>query len=52
MGYGSFAASSQGWVGVTTYVDCNDNLRVKSETLVAMSGITTGVNSLLYPTND
>ena len=52
MGYGSFAASEQGWVGVTTYVDCNSNLRVKSETLVAMSGIVTGANGLLYPTND
>ena len=25
-----------GWVGITTYVDCHGNLRVKSETLVAM----------------
>ena len=25
-----------GWVGVTTYIDCHDNLRVKTETLVAM----------------
>lgn len=40
----------QGWVGVTTYVDTHGNLRVKSEVLVAMSGITTGVDSILYPT--
>ena len=34
--------NSAGWVGVTTYMDCSGNLRVKSEILVAMSGITTG----------
>ena len=37
-----------GWVGVTTYVDGDGNFRVKSETLVAMSGITTG-NTPAYP---
>ena len=31
-----------GWVGVTTYIDTHGNYRVKTETLVAMSGITTG----------
>lgn len=31
-----------GWVGITTYVDNHGNLRTKTETLVAMSGITTG----------
>ena len=31
-----------GWVGVTTYVDNADQLRVKKEILVAMSGIATG----------
>ncbi len=31
-----------GWVGVTTYKDSEGNLRVRSEVLVAMSGITTG----------
>lgn len=41
----------QGWVGVTTYVDCHGNLRVKSEVLVAMSGIQTGSNGILYPTS-
>jgi len=39
-----------GWVGVTTYVDCHGQLRVKKETLVAMSGITTG-NSPIYDNN-
>jgi len=41
----------QGWVGVTTYIDMHGNLRVKSETLVAMSGITTGANGIAYPTD-
>jgi hypothetical protein len=40
----------QGWVGITTYVDCQGNFRVKSEVLVAMSGITTGSEGILYPT--
>jgi hypothetical protein len=31
-----------GWVGIHTYVDMHGNLRVKSETLVAMSEITSG----------
>ena len=31
-----------GWVGVTTYMDNDNNLRVKKEILVAMSGISTG----------
>lgn len=39
-----------GWVGVTTYVDCHGELRVKKETLVAMSGITTG-NAPIYDNN-
>ena len=39
----------EGWVGVTTYNDSEGNLRVKKETLVAMSGIQTGTT--IYPTN-
>ena len=31
-----------GWVGVTTYMGSDGNLRVKKEILCAMSGITTG----------
>jgi len=46
----SYQISHAGWVGVTTYVDQHGNLRVKSETLVAMSGITTG-NTPLYDSN-
>ena len=37
-----YAVAHAGWVGVHTYVDMHGNLRVKSETLVAMSGITGG----------
>ena len=37
-----------GWVGVTTYNDQHGSLRVKSEVLVAMSGITTG-NAPAFP---
>ena len=44
----SYQLNHTGWVGVTTYTDMHGNLRVKSETLVAMSGITTG-NAPLYP---
>ena len=43
-----YKLSHGGWVGVTTYNDSSGNLRVKSETLVAMSGITTG-NAPAYP---
>ena len=46
----SYALTHQGWVGVTTYNDSSGNLRVKSEVLVAMSGITTG-NLPIYDGN-
>jgi len=53
-GYGStstaYRTSGAGWVGVTTYIDTHGKLRVKSEILVAMSGITTGSDGILYPT--
>ena len=55
---GSYHVPHQGWVGVTTYVDMHGTLRVKSEVLVAMSGITTtkdAINSTPsnpYPTTD
>ena len=55
---GDYHVAHQGWVGVTTYVDMHGNLRVKSEVLVAMSGITTtkdAINStpsIPYPTTD
>jgi hypothetical protein len=34
-----------GWVGIHTYIDMHGNLRVKSETLVAMSEITGGTSA-------
>jgi hypothetical protein len=37
-----YHSAHAGWVGVHTYVDMHGNYRVKSETLVAFSGITTG----------
>jgi len=36
-----FAPTHAGWVGITTYYDAHGNLRVKTETLVAGSTITT-----------
>ena len=42
-----YAVAHAGWVGVHTYTDMHGNLRVKSETLVAMSGI----SSNLPPSN-
>jgi hypothetical protein len=44
----SYALTHEGWVGIHTYIDNEGNLRVKSEVLVAMSGITTG-NTPTYP---
>ncbi len=43
-----YLVTHEGWVGVTTYNDTSGELRVKKETLVAMSGITTGTTD--YPT--
>jgi hypothetical protein len=40
-----YAVTHAGWVGIKTYVDSEGNLRVKTETLVAMSGITTNVGA-------
>ena len=48
---GQYAPAHQGWVGVTTYIDMHGNLRVKKETLVAMSGISTGEFGINYPTD-
>ena len=38
----AYSVAHGGWVGLTTYNDCDGNLRVKREVLVAMSGISTG----------
>ena len=40
-----YHSAHAGWVGIHTYVDMHGNYRVKSETLVAFSGITTGTAS-------
>ena len=44
----SYALTHAGWVGVTTYMGTEGELRVKTETLVAMSGIQTG-NTPTFP---
>lgn len=40
-----YHSAHAGWVGIHTYIDMHGNYRVKSETLVAFSGITTGTPS-------
>ena len=45
----TYEVTHGGWVGVTSYFDGDGNLRVKSETLVAMSGIITGNNPVIGP---
>jgi len=51
---GSYHVSHEGWVGVTTYMGSEGELRVKKEVLVAMSGINTAPDGLgvaiQYPT--
>jgi len=51
---GSYHVSHEGWVGVTTYMGSEGELRVKKEVLVAMSGINTATNgfgeAIIYPT--
>jgi hypothetical protein len=49
---GKYRTEGVGWVGVTTYIDCHGELRVKKETLVAAAGIQTGPGGLLYQTNN
>lgn len=41
-----------GWVGIHTYIDTHGNLRVKSEVLVAMSGISSNVPATYDATGD
>ena len=40
-----YKSAHAGWVGIHTYVDMHGNLRVKTEVLVAMSGISSGTAS-------
>ena len=46
----AYRTSGTGWVGVTTYLQHDGTLRVKSEILVAASGIQTGSHGIAYPT--
>jgi len=46
----NYHVAHHGWVGILTYTDNHGNLRVKSEVLVAASGIQTGANGIEYPT--
>lgn len=41
-----------GWVGIHTYIDMHGNYRIKSETLVAMSEITSGTNATYTAAGD
>lgn len=45
-----YSPAHAGWVGIKTYVDADGKYRVKTEVLVAMSGIQTG-NTPLYDAN-
>ena len=48
-----YRTENGGWVGVTTYIDCHGQLRIKKETLVTIGGdvgITTGEHGINYPT--
>ena len=50
---GKYRLENAGWVGVTTYIDCHGEFRVKKETLVAIGGgvgISTGDYGIAYPT--
>ena len=42
---GAYKVAHAGWVGIHTYVDMHGNLRVKAETLVAFSGISSGATT-------
>ena len=50
VGTSGYEKTDAGWVGITTYNDSSGTLRVKREVLVAMSGITTGSQSIELPT--
>jgi hypothetical protein len=47
-----YEVTHAGWVGVQTYIDMHGNLRVKKETVVAFSGITTGITDVGAPFGD
>ena len=41
----AYRVGHSGWVGITTYIDCHNNLRVKHEVLVAGGILTTSDNT-------
>ena len=43
-----FSPAHAGWVGITSYTDQHGNLRVKTETLVAMSSISGDAENVKY----
>lgn len=47
-----YAVAHAGWVGVHTYTDMHGTVRVKSETLVAMSGISSNTPPTYFATGD
>lgn len=47
-----YKVAHAGWVGIHTYIDMHGNLRVKSEVLVAMSGISSNVPATYGATGD
>jgi hypothetical protein len=47
-----YKVAHAGWVGIHTYMDQHNNLRVKSEVLVAMSGISSNVPATYGATGD
>lgn len=49
---GAYGVTHAGWVGITTYVDCHGNLRVKSETLVAMGKDSDGNGGIIGDADD
>lgn len=47
-----YKVAHAGWVGIHTYIDNHGNLRVKSEVLVAMSGISSNTPATYSQTGD
>lgn len=47
-----YKVAHAGWVGIHTYIDTHGNLRVKSEVLVAMSGISSNTAATYGATGD
>lgn len=47
-----YHSAHAGWVGIHTYTDMHGNLRVKTETLVAMSGISSNTPATYSATGD